>query len=229
MGANCAKLVRGWKLQRSARRAELQQEIMKRIRSAPLAAACHSCRWMCDPGAAEIHRNDDRRDDRAAPGRRLPEGTEMVVLPAVEHLHFPCRAADRTPLACVRLPLLSQGTRIRSKWPETERAKDEPSGQGVRGDFYDRGQRLGRWTDFWTNHHWTYFGKFFFLSNCIFLLLLSFFFLCTFPYLIFALSFTAVKRKGREGRDEYARVYMRCGEQDIWYFFIFDDFTCFYF
>lgn len=171
---------------------------MKRIRSAPLAAACDSCRWMCDPGAAEIHRNDDRRDDRAAPGRRLPEGTEMVVLPAVEHLHFPCRAADRTPLACVRLPLLSQGTRIRSKWPETERAKDEPSGQGVRGDFYDRGQRLGRWTDFWTDHHWTYFGKF--LLNRTFLSLLSFNFFSAYflaMYLCSSLHSCETKEKRR--------------------------------
>lgn len=66
---------------------------------------------MCDPGAAEIRRDDDRRDDRAAPGRRLPQGAEMVVLPAVEHLHLSRRAADRAPLACVRLPLLSQGAR----------------------------------------------------------------------------------------------------------------------
>lgn len=66
---------------------------------------------MCDPGAAEIRRDDDRRDDRAAPGRRLPQGSEMVVLPAVEHLHLPRRAADRARLACVRLPLLSQGAR----------------------------------------------------------------------------------------------------------------------
>lgn len=67
---------------------------------------------MCDPGAAEIRRDDDRRDDRAAPGRRrLPQGAEMVVLPVVEHLHLPRRAADRAPLARVRLPLLSQGAR----------------------------------------------------------------------------------------------------------------------
>lgn len=57
--------------------------------------------------------------------------------------------------------------------------------------------------------------SFYLIIYLIFLSLLSFLFLCTFPYLIFALSFTAVKRKGR---DEYARVYMRCvfeGEQDI--------------
>lgn len=69
---------------------------------------------MCDPGAAEIRRDDDRRDDRAAPGR-LPQGAEMVVLPAVEHLHLPRWAGDRAHLACVRLPLLSQGARALSK------------------------------------------------------------------------------------------------------------------
>lgn len=69
---------------------------------------------MCDPGAAEIRRDDDRRADRAAPGR-LPQGAEMVVLPPIEHLHLPRRAADRAPLACVRLPLLSQGARALPK------------------------------------------------------------------------------------------------------------------
>lgn len=142
---------------------------MKRIKCVLLAAAaavcdCDSRRWMCDPGAAEIRRDDDRRDDRAAPGdgRRLPQGAEMVVLPAVKHLHLPCRATDRAPLACVRLPLLSQGARALPKWPEAEGAEVGPPGQGVRRDFYDRGQGLGRRADFRTNHYWTYPGKIFY-------------------------------------------------------------------
>lgn len=148
-----------WRIAHPRRR----REIMKRIKCALLAVAaaadCDSRRWMCDPGAAEIRRDDDRRDDRAAPGR-LPQGAEMVVLSAVEHLHLPCRAADRAPLACVRLPLLSQGARTISKWPEAEGAEDGPPGQGVRGDFYDRGQGLGRRTDFRADHHWTHLGEF---------------------------------------------------------------------
>lgn len=157
-----------WRVAHPRRR----REIMKRIKCALLAVAaaadCDSRRWMCDPGAAEIRRDDDRRDDRAAPGR-LSQGAEMVVLPAVEHLHLPCRAADRAPLACVRLPLLSQGARAISKWPEAEGGKDGPPGQGVRGDFYDRGQGLGRRTDFWTDHHWTYLGEFVTWLLCCFL------------------------------------------------------------
>lgn len=139
---------------------------MKRIKCASLALAAaaavsDSRRWMCDPGAAEIRRDDDRRDDPAAPGRRrrLPQGAEMVVLSPVEHLHLPRRAADRAPLARVRLPLLSQGARAIPKWPEAEGAEDGPPGQGVRGDFYDRGQGLGRRADFRADHHRTYPGK----------------------------------------------------------------------
>lgn len=69
---------------------------------------------MCDPGA-EICWNDVRRDDRAASGRRMPPGTEMVVLYTIKHLHISRRAVDRLALASICLPLVSKGAGIRSK------------------------------------------------------------------------------------------------------------------
>lgn len=116
-------------------------------------------RWMFDPGAAEIRRDDDRRDDRAAPGRRrLPQGAKMVVLFIVKHLYLLGRAADRTSLAGFCFSLLSKRARTISKWPEAKGTKVE-SKQGVRGDFYDRGQGLGWRVNFRSNHYWTYPGE----------------------------------------------------------------------
>lgn len=99
-------------------------------------------RWMLHP-VAEICRNVVRRDDPAASGRRMPSGTEMVVLFIIKHLHFPCGSADRPALACVCLPLVSEGARICSKWPKAKRTEGRPPGQGVRGHLYDRGKGLG--------------------------------------------------------------------------------------
>lgn len=68
-------------------------------------------------------------------------------------------------MASLCVPLLSQRGRIRAQRPQTKRAKSCSTGEtGVRGHFYDWGQRLGRRTYLWTNYHWSNTGKFIFYS-----------------------------------------------------------------
>lgn len=122
----------------------------------------------CTIREAEICRYDVRRDDRADSGWRLPPRTEMVVLRPIEHFHLPLWAADRLALAGVCLSLVSKGARIRSKWPQTKGTEGRPPEQGVRGDFHDRGQRLGWRAHFRSNYNRTYPCKSGFHSYLIF-------------------------------------------------------------
>lgn len=86
----------------------------------------------------------------------MSQGAQMVVLPALQHLHFPRRPPHRAAMAGRCLPVLPQGARTRPERSEAEGAEGQsPEQAGVRGHFYDRGQGLGRRTHFGTNDHWT--------------------------------------------------------------------------
>lgn len=105
------------------------------------------------PGAGD----DDAAEDR------VPAGPQVVVLPAVQRVHVPCRAADRAPMAVLRVPVHAQTARRArgARLPERRAQKgDEAAGQtGVRGHVYDRGQRLGGRTDIRSDHYRADIGK----------------------------------------------------------------------
>lgn len=112
------------------------------------------------PPRSEVLSYDMLRDLRraipfaySAVGWRMPQGKTVVVLPPIVCLHLPRWPPHRPPLAGLRLPLLQKGAGPRSQWPQAEGAEGRPAGEaGVRGDVYDRGERLGRRAHFGPNH-----------------------------------------------------------------------------
>lgn len=93
----------------------------------------------------------------------VPAGSQVVVLPAVQRVHVSRRAADRAPMAVLRVPVHAQAARRahRSRLPELRAQEgDEAPGQtGVRRHVHDRGQRLGGRTDIRSDHYRTDIGK----------------------------------------------------------------------
>jgi len=94
---------------------------------------------------------------------RVPAGTKVVVLPAVQRVHVSRRVADRASVAVLRLPIHAQTARRArdARLPELRAQEgDEATGQtGVRGHVHDRGQRLGGRTDIRSDHYRTDIGE----------------------------------------------------------------------
>ena len=114
--------------------------------------------------ARHDQRNRGERRDAAAPDAvrlpgepdsgHMPGRAEVLVLPALQHLHLPGRTAGGARVEGVRVPVLPQGNRVRPQWSQAEGAEGGAPGQaGVRGHFHDGGQGLGGGADFWTDHH----------------------------------------------------------------------------
>jgi len=96
-------------------------------------------------------------DDDDAAEDRVPAGPQVVVFPAVQRVHVSRRAADRAPMAVLRVPVHAQAARRTrgARLPE-QRAQEgaEAAGQtGVRRNVHDRGQRLGGRTDIRTDYY----------------------------------------------------------------------------
>lgn len=88
----------------------------------------------------------------ARPG--LSQRPQVLVLPLVQHLHFPRRAADRADMARLRVLVLSQRSRPWPQRPQAEGAEARPPGQaGVRGHVHDGGQGLGWGTHLRSDYH----------------------------------------------------------------------------
>lgn len=102
-------------------------------------------------------------DDDDAAEDRVSAGPQMVVLSAVQRVHVSRRAADRAPVAVLRVPLHAQAARRArgARLPEHRAQEgDEAARQTrVRGNVHDRGQRLGGRTDIRTNHYRADIGK----------------------------------------------------------------------
>lgn len=111
-------------------------------------------------GKAVLHAAVPGADDHGGTGlreRRMSEAPQVVVLPAVQRVHVSRRAADRAPMAVLRVPVHAQTARRarRARLPEHRAQEgDQAAGQtGVRGHVHDRGQRLGGRTDIRTDHY----------------------------------------------------------------------------
>lgn len=98
--------------------------------------------------------------------RWLPQGAQVVVLSALQHLHLSCWIAGGASVAGICLYMLPQGARIGTKWSQAEGTKSLKGQARIWRDFYDRSKGLGWWTHFWTNNNWANFGEllFFFFN-----------------------------------------------------------------
>lgn len=119
--------------------------------------------WYNASGKAVLRAAMSGAGDDDAAEDRVPAGPEVVVLPAVQRVHVSRRAAHRAPVAVLRVPVHAQATRRArgARLPE-QRAQEgaEAAGQtGIRGNVYDRGQRLGGRTDIRTDHYRADIGK----------------------------------------------------------------------
>lgn len=105
------------------------------------------------PGASDHHAAEDG----------VPAGPQVVVLPAVQRVYVSRRAADRTPMAVLRVPVHAQTARRArgARLPELRAQEgDQAAGQTrVRGHVHDRGQRLGGRTDIRSDHYRADIGK----------------------------------------------------------------------
>lgn len=82
------------------------------------------------------------------------------MLPPVQHMHVRRWVDDRADMARSRIPMLSEGGRVRPQRPETEGAEGGQTEQaGVRGHVHDGGQGLGGRVDLWPNYHRPHPGK----------------------------------------------------------------------
>lgn len=108
-------------------------------------------------------RHGERRGERhhhRQTGRGVPQGTEVLVFPAVEHLHLPRRPPDRADMEGVRVPLLPEGGGVRAQRPQAEGAEGGQAGEaGVRGHVHDGGQGLGGRTHLRADHHRSNLGE----------------------------------------------------------------------
>lgn len=94
---------------------------------------------------------------------RMPARPQVVVLPVVQRVHVPRRAADRAAMAVLRVPVHAQTARgaRRARLPEhrAQEGAEAPGQTGVRGHVHDRGQRLGGRTDIRPDHYRTDIGE----------------------------------------------------------------------
>ncbi|VEN48994.1 unnamed protein product [Callosobruchus maculatus] len=110
------------------------------------------------PTTAKFAECHDRRRGRRGRRQRggggpLPGDQEVLVLPAVLHLHLPGRPPGGARVAAVRLPVLPQGGRTGPQRPQAEGAEGRARQAGVRGHLHDRGQGLGGGAHLRTDHH----------------------------------------------------------------------------
>jgi len=102
--------------------------------------------------------------DHGAAEDRVLARPQVVVLPVIQRVHVSRRAADRAPMAVLRVPVHAQTARRArgARLPEHRaQERDEAPGQaGVRGHVHDRGQRLGGRTDIRSDYYRADIGEF---------------------------------------------------------------------
>lgn len=148
-----------WRRKESLERARKQLVVHACVRSDGIAPVVPRRRRARDVGGRGRHGGAD--DDCRRRPRWMPQRAQVVVLPALEHLHLPGGLDHRADMARNGLHLLPQGARARAQRPQAKGAAlPAPEQAGVWGHLRHRGQGLGGRAHLRPDHHWTNSGEY---------------------------------------------------------------------